>query len=164
MCGLSAVESASGGASMRDLHSEAGECDPVGASAGDRGGERLTQKGEVGMATVCEVPNCPAVARSKTCGPHIDARTAKDLKIAKDADGHGGKSCMACRRRFVESDYVLKQMKRRENIRKGGEQFGYAHVACDPPSPRLSQKAIRESEKPLLEAYTDDVAGHRGAA
>lgn len=114
----------------------------------------------------CEVPNCPAFAESrrKTCGPHRDARTAKDLKICKDSDGHGGKSCLSCRRRFAEDDYVFKTPKKRENVRKPGDQFGYAHVCCDPPSPRLSKKAIRESEKPLLEAYIDDVIADRRTA
>lgn len=50
----------------------------------------------------CEVPECPALAEvgRATCGPHRDARLAKGLGIAKDSEGHGGKSCINCKRRF----------------------------------------------------------------
>lgn len=101
----------------------------------------------------CEVPECPAFAEvgRETCGPHRDARLARELKIAKDAEGHGGKSCIKCKRLFRETDWVYRQMLRRANIRKTGEQFGHAHVRCESPTPRLSKKAIKESPKPLLE-------------
>lgn len=32
----------------------------------------------------------------------------------------------------------------------GDDPRGYRHVRCEPPTPRLSRRAIRESEKPLL--------------
>lgn len=103
------------------------------------------------MKSLCEIPNCPAFAQvgGKTCAPHENARTAKALKICKDREGHGGKSCLGCKRRFTETDYVIATAERKKT-RKGGEQFGYRHVACEPPTPRLSKKAIRESVKPLF--------------
>lgn len=101
----------------------------------------------------CGVPECPAWAEvgGATCGPHRDARLAKALGIAKDAGGHGGKCCITCRRRFAETDWVYRQILRRANVRKTGEQFGHAHVRCEPVTQRLSRKAIKESPKPLLE-------------
>lgn len=106
------------------------------------------------MERPCEIPNCPALAlrHQKTCKQHENARTAKDLHLAKDASGGGAKRCLGCCRAFVESDYVIATAERRVKLKKGGNQFGYRHVACEPPTPKLSKKAIKESVKPLLEA------------
>lgn len=114
----------------------------------------------------CEIPNCPALAARgrKTCDPHRDARTAEELRLAKDFTGKGGKHCQRCRRKFAKEDYVNRAPVARKNVGKHADQFGYVHVSCEPAAPRVSKKALRESEKPLLEAFTDDVAADRGAA
>lgn len=65
---------------------------------------------------------------------------------------------MNCRRTFAEGDYVFTTERKREGVSKHAAQFGYAHVACEPPTPRLSRKAIKASEKPLLEAFVNDAA------
>ena len=105
------------------------------------------------MTRLCEVPNCITFAerQKKTCSYHANARTAKDLRLSEDAKGLGGETCLGCRRKFREDDYVIATAERRPNMKKGGKQLGYRHVACEPPSPRPSRKAIRESIKPLLE-------------
>lgn len=113
----------------------------------------------------CEVIDCPALAEvgRATCGPHKDARLAKALHIAKDSKGLGGKRCISCKRTFTETDWVWKTLKRRTTIKKAGDHFGHEHVQCEPPTLKLSRKAIRESAKPLLEV-SDDIARDRGAA
>lgn len=105
------------------------------------------------MTQPCAVLDCPSMAlgRSKTCGPHRDARTAKQLHIAKDVAGHGGKRCLSCRRYFREGDFVNQTTVARPKSSRPGDPYGYVHIACEPPSPRVPKKAVRESEKPLLE-------------
>lgn len=104
------------------------------------------------MSATCEVPDCPALPlpMRATCGPHAEARTAKDLHIAKDVAGRGGKRCLDCKRQFAPTDWVYKKPKARPKGRTPGDPYGYVHVACEPTSPRLSKKAIREAEKPLF--------------
>lgn len=102
---------------------------------------------------LCAVPDCPALAegRKDTCRLHAIARTAEALSISKTSSGRGGKRCLLCRRVFKPSDYVLSQMLPRVKTGKSpGDAYGYSHVACDPPTARLSKRKIRESEKPLL--------------
>lgn len=100
----------------------------------------------------CAVTNCPAdaIRHEQTCGPHRLASTAKDLCLRV---GVGGDRCVACRRKFRAEDYVLRAMV--EITRRRKPARGYQHALCEPPSKSLSQKKIRESVKPLLEAVND---------
>jgi hypothetical protein len=104
-----------------------------------------------------------ALAKKDTCGPHVGARLAKALNISQTATGRGGKRCIDCGRLFKAEDWVWKSLRPRSKVKKPGDAYGHAHVCCEPPTPRLSKKAIRVSVKPLLEA-TDDVTRDRGAA
>lgn len=116
------------------------------------------------MDRPCAVPNCPALAAGtrKTCDPHRDAVLAKELHIAEDVAGRGGSRCLTCRRKFKRDDYVLKKSIAAPT-RKDKERRGYKHVACEPPTARVSKKKQRESVKPLFEG-ADDVIADRGAA
>lgn len=107
---------------------------------------------------MCEVPTCPAVrdGRSKFCRQHRDATLA-------NAAGCHKRRCVACKRAIGKDDYVLKELQQKTGRFKPGEPYGWQHVACEPPSPKLSKRAIRESEKPLL-GDCDEPASDRGAA
>lgn len=116
------------------------------------------------VETPCAVTNCPAFAsgRRKTCDPHRDAVLAKELHIAQDVEGRGGNRCMTCRRKFKREDYVFRESWPHPS-RKEPERKGHKHVACEPPTARLSKQKERDSVKPLLEV-ADDIAADRGAA
>lgn len=100
--------------------------------------------------TLCAVTNCPAYAAGgrKTCDPHRHAVLAKELHIAEDVEGRGGDRCVACRWKFKRDDYVLKKTIAAPT-RKDKDNRGHKHVACEPPTARMSKKAQRESVKPL---------------
>lgn len=103
---------------------------------------------------VCEIPNCPAFAapKKKACLQHATARIAKDLGISRSQAGNGGKRCLTCQRFFKPEDWVLKEMQVKTTKAKAGDLYGHRHVACEPPTPRISKRKIRESQKPLFEA------------
>lgn len=102
---------------------------------------------------ICEIPGCPAFAVGKkaTCLQHATARIAKALGISRSQAGKGGKRCLSCQRFFKPEDWVLKEMQVKTTKSKAGDLYGHRHVACDPPTPRISKKKIRESQKPLFE-------------
>lgn len=105
--------------------------------------------------SVCDIPNCPVltVGRARYCQSHGLARTAKDLGINKnELTGNGGQSCVKCRRKFRETDFVLS--KRVDTTKRRKKSQGWAHVACEPKTSKLSKKAIRESVTPLFDDAT----------
>jgi len=82
--------------------------------------DTVSRRGRLKMERPCEITNCPALAlrHQKTCKQHENARTAKDLHLAKDASGRGAKRCLGCRRAFVESDYVIATAERRVKLKR----------------------------------------------
>lgn len=100
----------------------------------------------------CEISDCPALVagRAMKCPTHRLAVLAKRVCVRK--------RCVSCRRAIRETDWVFREMVPIVNARKAGDPYGWRHVACEPPSPRLSKKKIKESEKPLLLAIPDDWA------
>jgi len=105
---------------------------------------------------VCDVPNCPCEAErgSKFCGPHVYAVTAKQLRLGPDNEGRGAVRCGKCRRAFKDDDYV----ERASHVVKTrrGPVTRWIHAFCVPGPVRPSRKAIRESDKPLLTATTEE--------
>jgi hypothetical protein len=104
---------------------------------------------------VCAVPSCVADALRGTsfCGPHVNARTAKELRLGPDTSGHGAVRCGKCRRAFKDDDYVERQSYLVKTPR--GPVTKWLHVVCVPGPARPSKKAILESEKPLLTAASE---------
>jgi hypothetical protein len=99
---------------------------------------------------VCAVPSCPAtaIAGAPFCGPHVNARTAKELGLGPDANGLGAARCGKCGRAFKDDDFVDRtpmQVKTRK-----GPSWKWLHVRCVPGSARPNRRAIRESDKPLF--------------
>jgi hypothetical protein len=101
---------------------------------------------------VCDVPTCPVLVEpgSRFCALHKLARTAKELRLGPNKEGLGAASCVACGRRFKDTDFVL-----RETVNKKSRKTtiaAYRHVACEPTTSKLSRKQIREASKPLFDA------------
>jgi hypothetical protein len=108
--------------------------------------------------TPCEVLGCPVFAepRRATCGIHRYARTAKQLDIARDVEGKGGKRCVNCGRQFAEADWCEQAPVLKTKRSRPGDPYGYRHVACEPVSRRVSRQAIREAEKPLFSEHEQE--------
>lgn len=76
---------------------------------------------------ICAIPTCPVipVGSQKYCMPHKDARTAKELRIAKDPTTlRGGENCISCKRKFIETDFVL--VKTAATLRRRKKKFWLA--------------------------------------
>lgn len=100
---------------------------------------------------MCEVPSCPLTAepRLKTCRLHATARRAKELGLAPDAKGLGGKRCAACGRAFKDEDFV--ELLPRQVRRRKETIFVHCHVRCEPKGVTQTRKQKRDAPKPLLE-------------
>lgn len=106
---------------------------------------------------VCDVPNCPVIVApgSRFCELHKRARTAKELGFGPDANGLNAARCARCRRAFRDPDFVERVAVSRTV--RGKPIPAFRHVACEPPTAKLTRKQLRESAKPLIDATADGI-------